>query len=214
MPPALDLRVVELLASRLCHDLISPVGAVHNGMELLAESPDDPAAVQDAVALAGGSARQASALLQFYRVAYGQAGRRVLTDTARMAELADNFGDARRTRVVWTEDARWQAASPDLAKLAMNMIALGGEALPRGGTLSVELGPDPAALPVVSAEGRDARLGEGNRAALAPDADPGALTPYTVHAHFTARLAAVLGARLDAAEGGDGSVVLRAVAQS
>ncbi len=213
METALDLRVVELLASRLCHDLIGPVGAIHNGMELLEEAPDDPAAVQDAVSLAGGSARQASSLLQFYRVAYGQGGRRVLTDTDQMAELARNFAAARKTSITWPDDARWQAVTVDAAKLTLNLVGLAVEALPRGGAITVALTPAPAGLPEVTAAGQDARLGEGNRAALAAGVGPADLTPYTVHAYFTGFLAGVLDARVDADAGTDGRVVLRTVAQ-
>jgi histidine phosphotransferase ChpT len=60
---AIDLRVAELLAARLCHDLIGPVAAVANGAELLAD--DDPEFARDAIALVGGSARKANRRLQF-----------------------------------------------------------------------------------------------------------------------------------------------------
>ncbi len=74
MDVQIDLRVAELLASRLCHDLVGPIGAVNNGMELLEDSDLDMA--QDAVRLAGNSAEHASTLLQFFRLAYGMAGSR------------------------------------------------------------------------------------------------------------------------------------------
>src|SRR5260221_13632560 len=64
-----DIRILELLSARLCHELISPVGAIGNGVELLGE--DDPDFVRDAVALIGQSAKKAAQRLQFYRFAYG-----------------------------------------------------------------------------------------------------------------------------------------------
>ena len=64
-----DIRILELLSARLCHELISPVGAIGNGVELLGE--DDPDFVRDAVALIGQSAKKAAHRLQFYRFAYG-----------------------------------------------------------------------------------------------------------------------------------------------
>src|SRR5260370_22571067 len=80
----IDLRVLELLTARLCHELSGPIAAVNNGVELLTE--DIPATgpspatsfVHDAVTLVGDSARQAASRLQFYRFAYGfsQTGRR------------------------------------------------------------------------------------------------------------------------------------------
>ena len=72
MTHIIDLRVLELLTARLCHDLIGPVAAIANGVELLGE--DDPDFVRDAVALVGDSARKAITRLQLYRFAYGFSG--------------------------------------------------------------------------------------------------------------------------------------------
>src|SRR5690242_18339954 len=69
MSMLVEMRVVELLNSRLCHELVSPVGAINNGVELLGE--EDPDFVRDAIQLIGQSARKASQRLQFYRFAYG-----------------------------------------------------------------------------------------------------------------------------------------------
>src|SRR4051794_26388589 len=72
MLATVPLRVFELLAARLCHDLISPVAAIANGAELLGER--DPDFVREAVALVGNSARTASARLQYFRFAFGFGG--------------------------------------------------------------------------------------------------------------------------------------------
>lgn len=72
MEPKIELRVAELLASRLCHDLISPVGAVNSGIELMTEFGDDPDG--ESMALITSSARTASDKLLFFRIAYGNAG--------------------------------------------------------------------------------------------------------------------------------------------
>jgi len=69
MSMLVEMRVVELLNARLCHELVSPVGAINNGVELLGE--EDPDFVRDAIQLIGQSARKASQRLQFYRFAYG-----------------------------------------------------------------------------------------------------------------------------------------------
>src|SRR3546814_3632269 len=68
----IDLRVAELLASRLCHDLVGPIGAVGNGLELLGD--EEFGMADDAMKLTTSSARQASHILQFFRLAYGMAG--------------------------------------------------------------------------------------------------------------------------------------------
>jgi len=75
MDVQIDLRVTELLASRLCHDLVGPVGAVNNGLELLADEIDDMG--PEALKLASDSAARAARALQYFRFAYGMAGSRV-----------------------------------------------------------------------------------------------------------------------------------------
>ena len=67
----LDPRILEFLCSHLCHELISPVTAVNNGLELMAEG--DSAHIEEALGLVRQSAAEASRKLQFYRLAYGQA---------------------------------------------------------------------------------------------------------------------------------------------
>src|SRR5260221_12246183 len=69
MSRLIDLKIVELLSARLCHELVSPIGAIANGVELLGE--DDPAVVRDATALIAQSARRAAQRLQVYRFGYG-----------------------------------------------------------------------------------------------------------------------------------------------
>jgi histidine phosphotransferase ChpT len=69
---ALDAKLMELMASRLCHDLASPVGAVMSGLELMQEFEDETA--DDALRLMGDSARIAARRLAFYRLAFGFAG--------------------------------------------------------------------------------------------------------------------------------------------
>lgn len=186
----LDIEILELLSSRLCHDLISPVGAVNNGMELLAESPEDPETVEDAVNLASGSASQASALLQFYRAAYGQAGRRMERREADLEKLADGMARARRSTAEWPADAAWADVPGGTIKLALNLAALAVECLPRGGRLTIRLQAGGAGLPEVRAEGTSARVAEDTRTASSVTTPPHTLTPYTVHAHFTACVAA------------------------
>src|SRR5258707_15700941 len=68
-----DLDFAALLVSRVCHDLVSPVGAVVNGLEVL-EDETDPAMRADALRLVASSAEQAAARLQFARIAFGAAG--------------------------------------------------------------------------------------------------------------------------------------------
>src|SRR5216110_1702747 len=94
MAQQIDARILDLLAARLCHDLIGPVSAIGNGVELLQD--DDPEFVRDAVTLIGDSARKAVRRLQFYRFAYGfrPGGVVAAAPHALIGELLENTGIA------------------------------------------------------------------------------------------------------------------------
>ncbi len=196
----IELRIAELLASRLCHDLVSPVGAVNNGMELLEEEPNEEI-LADAVSLVSNSARQASALLQFYRLAYGQAGYRIEGEAELLRRLATEYLKSQKAKLVWPSPEIHEALPEGAAKLLLNVLALAAEALPRGG--AVEVTPFlPERGLEVTARGSVAKLRPESRAALAAEqADAiAALTPRSVQACFTALLARRMGGRLEVSD--------------
>ena len=132
MSVTVDFRVLELLCGRLCHELISPVGAINNGVELLDE--DDPEFVKEAMTLIGQSARRAGQRLQFYRFAYGTAGGSGSAVDAR--ELVQGLLEGGKVRCVWPAEA--SALEPPWQRLALNMLVLAFEMLPRGGTVTIK----------------------------------------------------------------------------
>lgn len=199
----IDLRVAELLASRLCHDLVSPIGAVNNGMELLEEDLD-PEMAGDAVRLASDSARQASATVQFFRLAYGQAGRQIELQGDEIKRLTEAYLAHHKANLDWRADAIGEGGPDGSGKLLLNMIALALESLPRGGTIATSADLARGARIVVVARGQGVRLREESRAALDADADIEALTPRSVQAYFTQIVARRLGGTLEAAESADG----------
>src|SRR5712691_4549011 len=134
MTRPIDLRVIELLSARLCHDLIGPVAAISNGAELLAD--EEPEFVRDAVALVGDSARKASRRLQFYRFAYGFSGGG-LAGLMPYQLAAEFFED---TAIECDYRAAVRALPLEQQKLACLMLALAGEGLPRGGRLALSAG--------------------------------------------------------------------------
>ncbi len=131
---ALDLAA--LLCSRVCHDLISPVGAIVNGLEVLEEDKDEETKTF-ALDLIKKSARAASAKLQFCRLAFGAAG-----SAGAQIELGDAEKAARgliedgKTTIVW--NVARELVPKNRAKLLLNMLMVGVGAIPRGGTLTVE----------------------------------------------------------------------------
>jgi histidine phosphotransferase ChpT len=173
----IDLKIAEFLAARLCHELVSPIGAIGNGLEILEDEPDFAG---DAGALIGLSARQASRRLQFYRVAYG-ATMNLADDLVRRAAV-DLFAEG-KIALEW----RIGALPSGWQKLACNLVLLASEGLPRGGRVILDKDGDGGI--VASAEGEGARLAEPIPALLAKPTDPDALSPRTVQAVFTAALA-------------------------
>src|SRR5437588_8729047 len=131
---ALDLAA--LLSSRLCHDLISPVGAIINGLEVMEEDKDEETKTF-ALDLIKKSATQASAKLQFYRLAFGAAG-----SAGAQIELGDAEKAARgvledgKTALVWNLPRALVAKNR--AKLLLNMLLVASGSIPRGGTLTAE----------------------------------------------------------------------------
>jgi len=190
MEAGLDLRVAELLCSRLCHDIVSPVGAVNSGLELMAEFGDDGG--DDALDLVRTSAGEAAAKLQFFRVAYGLAGAQAGgPDLAEAARLAAGMITSKRISLDWpVEQQPPVAAAPRGTKLLLNLIATAVDALPRGGVVRVTVAEGPDALETqVLAVAEDARLTDEAAAALKHATDIADLGPRDIQAWFTRFLA-------------------------
>lgn len=126
----------SLLCSRLCHDLLSPVGALNNGLELLADE-DDPQMREQVLELLGDSARATAHKLKFFRLAFGAAGGYgAMIETAEAREaLAGLFGQEKKVELGWmVADAK---LPKDAVKLLLNLALIAGDALVRGGRLDV-----------------------------------------------------------------------------
>ena len=205
----IDLRVAELLASRLCHDLVGPIGAVNNGMELLTD--DEFGMADDALQLASSSARRAADSLQFFRLAYGMAGSRVGGDLSELRALATAHLKTTKTELDWPDMPLPSGAPDDLGKLLLNMIELGQEALPRGGKLTIGLAEAGGGVAVdVTASGEGAQLREEAAAVMSPEASIDELTPRNVHGYFTCLVTSRLGSSLEVDASATDSIRLHA----
>ncbi len=201
MGVSVDLRVLELLSSRLCHELISPVGAINNGIELMDE--DDPDFVKEATQLIGKSARTAGNRLNFYRFAYGSAR------AGSGREVATGLLDGSKVGCVWNDTA--SSLPVEWQRLACNMVVLAAEALPRGGSVEIAALPGATGAGVnVAAAGNPATLSDELRTVLDAKLAIDDLTARNVHAYYTARLADAVGARLTVAAPQEGSLVFTA----
>ncbi len=199
-----ELRLVELIAARMSHDLVGPVGATVNGVELLTE---DQAADADVVRLIGQSARQASRRLQVFRAIYGTAGTLPAgAPFAAAAQLLSGMLDGEKVASgPWTIDPGIEAAAGRAgARIALLAAFLLVEALPRGGEvrLDAKLSGNAAKLDA-TATGQGARLFEEVSATLAGKVPVDELSAKAAPAEMLRILAGALGGRIGVAPGKD-----------
>ena len=196
MNSTIDFRVLELTCSRLCHDLISPITAVNNGMELLSDSPAD--IIDEIKGLLSSSAGEASRRLQFYRIAFGLGGQDAapigLDEAGR---LAHGLVDGGKVELAWPNGNGVGEIGKPGTKVLLNTLLIGLDALPRGGKASVEVDASDDLCVRVTAEGQGARISEECEAAMSSDADAGTLTARSVQAYLTKRLVSDLGGNID-----------------
>lgn len=202
-PDALDLAA--LLCSRVCHDLISPVGAIVNGLEVLddAKNADDR---DFALQLIRKSARNASAKLQFCRLAFGAAGSAgAQIDTGDAENMSRGFLEDEKTKLAWSLPRALQPKNR--VKLLLNMLIIAQQTIPRGGTLTVETQGQGDAAPLrIRAAGLNARLPQ-NIADQISGAHRGPIDAHAVQPYYTRLLAQACGLRVTLAMDGDAVVV-------
>jgi histidine phosphotransferase ChpT len=203
-----DRRIAELLCSRICHELVAGVAAINNGVELISEI--DPGMYDEAMELIGSSAKQASARVQYYRMAYGFAGYDALPSMAAVTALIAGLTEV-ESRYEFDAPAGGQpiALQPGWGKLLLNMSVLAMECLPKGGSVApAAAAAEGGTVLSVVARGEEARIPDRYRGLLDAAVDPGEVSALNVHAFYTAALAEAAGGRLDI-EIGDGTALLR-----
>ena len=126
MSDTASLRVASLLASRLCHDLIGPLGAVDNGLELIAE---EGSMAEEALALAQRSAKRAAGRLRYFRYAFGAAGEDASFGTSEARGLAQTLLHTGESQLAWPAGGD-DILRPGACRLVLNMICSGSIACP------------------------------------------------------------------------------------
>lgn len=186
-----EIKFASLLCSRLCHDLVSPVGAMANGVEILADEKD-PAMVEQIMELLGQSAGQTSARLQFYRLAFGAAGGfGAELDLGDVRQALQTFFSGTKVSVEWNAPAA--TISKDVAKLILNLALIAGEALIRGGSLGVDISVDGAVRASVAVAGDRLILPDNVIAVLGDGTLEDDIDPRAVPALLAMRLAKATG---------------------
>jgi len=191
----------SLLCSRLCHDLLSPVGALNNGLELMADETD-PAMRERCMELLAESARTSANKLKFFRLAFGAAGGFGDMLDPREARIAIEglLSDARRTQLGWMVEA--EALPKAAVKVLLNLAMIANEALVRGGQLDIGAEAAGGRIEiVVRIEGQRIILDPELRAMLTGGLAASAVVSRTAAAYMIHELVAGSG-------GSDGSVMI------
>ena len=182
-----DTKILELLASKICHDLISPVGAISNGIEILEDlGPNDS---EEVTALIASSTTQANAKLKTLRMVYGLGG---ADETIRISDIHGLFGEFIESEKRLSQD--WDPhhdfaidSKPGRAKMLLAVLILISENLPKGGVLSVAHGDDNAVL--VTGKGENARFQDDFFDIITQNINENDITPKHVHTYVTGLLA-------------------------
>jgi histidine phosphotransferase ChpT len=200
----------SLLCSRLCHDLLSPVGALNNGIELLSDE-HDPEMRARCLDLLGESARASANKLKFFRLAFGAAGGfgdEVDTREARVA-IEGLFGGDGRIQLGWMVDESTMGKSA--LKVLLNLVLIAGDALVRGGRLDVGAEKHSNGLDiVVRADGPRIVLDPELKRVLVGDVEEDSIAPRAAAAWLAHCLVADAGGEIQVSDQDEGVLLIGA----
>jgi histidine phosphotransferase ChpT len=194
-----DMDLSALLCSKVCHDVISPVGAIANGLEVLEDEKD--VEMRDiAFDLVKRSSRQASAKLQFCRIAFGAAGSAGSSiDTGDAEDVARKFIGEDKIELEWAIPREIRPKSE--VKLMLNMLMLAIASIPRGG--KIVMGVADGGGITATATGKNAKVPEKTSVMLAGDVQEEAMDARLAQVYYTLRLASECSLELAAAAADD-----------
>jgi len=187
----IDMRVLELLSSKICHDLVSPVSAINNGVELIEDIGGS--VVDEAMKLIGDSAHHASRRLRLFRMAYGRAGSEESLAVRDVKQVAEQYIGGGKVVLHWADDQPHASVAErrGFLKVMLNLVILAEELLPYGGTVTLHSTTHPTDIGCrFDIVGRGAQLAPQFQGALDGTAPMEDLTPRTIQAYITGRFAA------------------------
>ena len=201
-----SLDLAALLCSRVCHDLISPAGAIVNGLEVLEESRDEETK-SFALDLIRKSARTASARLQFCRIAFGAAGSaNAQVDLGDAENVARGFIEDEKVKVTWNLPRT--LLPKNHVKLLLNMLLVAAQSIPRGGLVAVDgEGPPEAMTFRISARGLNARIPQAVPALLSGRPESGIVDAHAIQPFYAGLLGRSSGLAVSIEADGDAIVV-------
>jgi histidine phosphotransferase ChpT len=190
-----DLDLAALISSKICHDVIGPVGAIYNGLEILDED-DDLEAKSYALDVIRNVTEQASARLQFARFAFGASGSAgAMIDLGTAEQISRGYIGNGKHKLVWRGQPGHMGK--DKVKLLLNLISSAITALPRGGEIDVSMGgslESPSFL--IRCKGTGAKPPQYLTEFVGGNGSP-ALDAMNIQAYYTWRLAGTAGMRIE-----------------
>ena len=199
------LDLAALLCSRVCHDLISPVGAIMNGLEVMEDDNDEETKVF-ALDLIKKSARTASAKLQFCQIAFGAAGSAgAQIDTGDAEKVARGMLEDEKTKITWNLPRL--LLPKNRVKLLLNMLLIAGHAIPRGGMMTIDPTGEGETMGFkVTASGLNARVPQAMPGLLTGEPNGHAVDAHAIQPFYAGMLARNCG--LDIAFASEGEAIV------
>jgi histidine phosphotransferase ChpT len=186
----IDMRVLELLSSKVCHDLVSPVSAINNGVELIQDIGGS--VVDEAMTLIGDSAANASRRLRMFRMAYGRAGSEEHLGVRDVKQTCEQYLNGGKLTLIWQDDQMPEEASAQsgFLKVILNLIIFSEEMLPYGGVVTLRAtNADKRPGCRFEIVGRSAQMAQPIQEAFDGITPVEELTPRSIQAYITGRFA-------------------------
>jgi histidine phosphotransferase ChpT len=201
-----SLDLAALLCSRVCHDLISPVGAIVNGLEVM-EDDNDQETKDFALELIKKSVKTASARLQFCRLAFGAAGSAgAQIDLGDAEKVSRGFLEDEKTKLAWNLPRALLAKNR--VKLLLNMLVIAGQTIPRGGVMTIDpIGEGDNLAFKVTTTGTNARVPQAIPPLLAGGTHDGSVDAHAIQPFYTGLLARNCGLAVTIAPEGESVVI-------
>lgn len=188
--------LAAMLCSKVCHDLISPVGAIGNGLEVLGD-PDQADMADFAQELINNSAKQARAKLEFARLAFGASSTQgTEIDTRDAEKVAHGYMEGEKADLDWRIEP--VLLPKNKVKLLLNMLLIAGSAVPRGGNVVVSLdeaAPEQQGFKI-RATGPKTFIPRGNVALLDGTPEDGRVDAQVIQPFYTGLLARESGLKI------------------
>ena len=194
--PVTAEALAAFLAARMCHDYISPAGAIISGLDLL-EDPSAQDMRDEALNLIAASAKKLVALLQFDRIAFGSSAAAESFNVDALEALTRDVFAHIRAELVWAVEPA--GLSKPAARALLNMAQIAGAALPTGGIATLTVTVDETGETLITAQSA------GARARLRPEVIAGlqglpmteGLSGHWVQAYYLHGILAAVGGRLE-----------------